>query len=317
MISFFKKKRSEEQKGRKRNSPDAEKKAAKKQPKPQRPNLRGTKFYPPGHFYSPLLDIEAIEQDSSQFVAEDSAMWDEVPLWQDEQEALYRALVSAFPQPNFATNVVEGVRYYSANEMFPASDAFTLSAMIRHTKPSRIIEVGSGFSSAVMLDTLDEIGIDCQLTFVEPYPDRLNALLRESDRPRCTIFEKPVQAVDPAIFATLKEGDILFIDSSHVAKVGSDVSYLFLKILPRLNKGVIVHVHDIFHPVSYPLPWMLEGRAWNESLFLRAFLVCNSKFRVTAFNHFAFRKFPFLEELLATCPRIVGDGGSFWMTKVE
>jgi len=119
-------------------------------------------------------------------------MWDEIPLWEAEQETLYRDLMVSFGKPFFPKQAAPNRHYCSENIMFPASDAFTLSAMIRHTRPKRIIEVGSGFSSATMLDTVDEIGLNCQLTFIEPYPDRLNALLRESDRERCSVIEQPV-----------------------------------------------------------------------------------------------------------------------------
>jgi hypothetical protein len=146
-----------------------------------------------------------------------------------------------------------------------------------------------------------------QVTFVEPYPVRLHSLLSDDDRKKVKILTCPVQDAPLEIFEQLGENDILFIDSSHVAKIGSDVAFIFLRILPRLKKGVLVHFHDIFFPYSYPLDWVLEGRAWNESLFLRAFLSCNNQFAVLAFNPFAGCSFP---DFLAN------TGGSIWLRKV-
>ena len=81
-----------------------------------------------------------------------------------------------------------------------------------------------------------------------------------------------LQDVDLKEFDKLKSGDVLFIDSTHVSKIGSDVNYLFFEILPRLHRGVYIHIHDIFYPFEYPKDWIDEGRAWNENYILRAFL---------------------------------------------
>ena len=114
-----------------------------------------------------------------------------------------------------------GSRYYSDNGVFPAGDAAVLRAMINALKPTRIIETGSGFSAACMLDTIDELGLSTKITCVEPYADRLRRLLRPGDPSE--IVEKPVQQIEPASFTGLQDGDILFIDSTHVLKTGSDV----------------------------------------------------------------------------------------------
>jgi hypothetical protein len=123
-----------------------------------------------------------------------------------------------------------------------------------------------------------------------------------------------VQEVPMATFEQLDPGDILFIDSSHVAKIGSDVTHLILRVLPRLKAGVLVHFHDIFYPISYPIEWIRFGRAWNESLFLRAFLMYNSNYRVMAFNSFAGQLFP--ELFVRDLPLfLTNTGGSIWIRK--
>ena len=156
-------------------------------------------------------------------------------------------------------------RYYGGNDFFSWGDSLVLHALIRHYRPSRILEVGSGFSSAAILDTVEQyLGDATRCTFVEPYPERLRSLLRPGDERRCTVFVDRVQSVGLGPFRELSEGDILLIDSSHVSKVGSDVNWLFFEVLPRIAPGVLVHVHDVFFPFEYPENWFRMGFAVNE-----------------------------------------------------
>ena len=153
------------------------------------------------------------------------------------------------------------------------------------------------------------------MTFIEPDPDRLYSLLSPDDRSIATVLVHRVQEVSLSVFDQLEAQDLVFIDSSHVAKIGSDVTFILLRILPRLKRGVLVHFHDIFYPFSYPLSWIREGRAWNESLFLRAFLVGNSQFQLVAFNSYAGYSFP--EVFRDRFPAFLNKtGGSMWIRKV-
>src|SRR5690606_38963391 len=113
-------------------------------------------------------------------------------------------------------------RYWLDNPAYAHGDGVVLHAMLRHLRPARIVEVGSGYSSALILDTVDRWLPDTELTFVEPHPELVEGLLRPGDERRVTIHRVPVQDVDPAVFAVLGAGDVLFIDSTHVAKAGSD-----------------------------------------------------------------------------------------------
>ena len=97
--------------------------------------------------------------------------------------------------------------------------------------------------------------------------------------------QQTLQSVGVEVFEELGRGDILFIDSTHVSKLGSDVNYLFFEILPRLRSGVRVHIHDVFFPFEYPPKWIAKGIAWNENYLLRGFLQYNDKFRIVLFNH--------------------------------
>ena len=117
-----------------------------------------------------------------------------------------------------------------------------------------------------------------------------------------------------SVFESLEAGDILFVNSSHVAKIGSDVAWLLLRILPRLKPGVLIHIHDMFYPHSYPEDWIKRGYAWNESLFLRALLLGHAGFEIVAFNSYAAQAFP---ELFRTrLPAFLTTSGqSLWLRR--
>lgn len=176
---------------------------------------------------------------------------------------------------------VEHRRYYATNPAFGYSDAFVLYPFIRHFHLKRIVEVGSGFSSAAILDSLDALGSDeTKCWFVEPYPALLHSLLQPQDE-RHAILQSGVQDVDPSVFSNLESGDILFIDSTHVSEVSSDVNCEIFEILPRLRPGVIIHIHDIYWPFEYPEEWIRDGRAWTEAYLVRASLQFNEQFRIS------------------------------------
>jgi hypothetical protein len=165
-----------------------------------------------------------------------------------------------------------------------------------------------------MLDTREVFNQNIDLTFIEPYPALLRSLLRDADKSNCHIIDSKVQHVPLEVFKSLQKDDILFIDSSHVSKTGSDVNYELFEILPDLNEGVIIHVHDIFYPFEYPKSWVYDGRNWNESYMLRAFLSYNSKFRIEFFVDYlskhhrsSLQQMPLLQK---------ENGGSLWMRKV-
>ena len=128
-----------------------------------------------------------------------------------------------------------------------------------------------------------------------------------------------VEDVDLAFFDHLEAGDILFIDSSHVSKVGSDVNFLFFEVIPRLKRGVMVHIHDIFLPDEYPKVWVIDqGRNWNEQYLLQAFLQFNSDWEVVWAAHFMATRYS--EDVQQTFPRFpeLGCGcGSFWLRRTR
>jgi predicted O-methyltransferase YrrM len=273
------------------------------------------RFSPPGHFYSPIpnaQDLKRVEH------AENKILTSDIHLNESEQLELLHQFSAYYSELPFAETPAASSshadRYYYRNDFFCHGDAIALYSMLRHFRPQRVIEVGSGFSSAVMLDTNDRfLNSATQFTFIEPYPDRLNQLLNSQDQQQ-QVIEKLVQDVEIQLFTKLQANDILFIDSSHVAKAGSDVVYLLFQVLPRLAPGVIVHFHDIFFPFEYPQTWFAEGRAWNEAYFLRAFLQYNTAFKVLFFNSFLGQHHQL--ELEQKMPLFLKNtGGSLWLQK--
>jgi hypothetical protein len=178
-------------------------------------------------------------------------------------------------------------RYKPDNPMYGEPDAALYRALLEHETPRKVVEVGSGWSTAVALDC----GV--AVTSIEPFPVRMSQATRPDDP--VTLVERPVQDVPVDQLTDLAPGDILFIDSSHVAKAGSDVQWLVLNVLPCLSPGVRVHVHDIFWPFSYPEAWLREGRAWNESYLLRALLTDSPRWRIDLFAHWLWAREPSLQ----------------------
>lgn len=267
---------------------------------------------PPGHYYSPTISRpELLKREGDVWKVPPRDMRD-LDLNEQEQLALINDFSEYYKDLPFESEYKEGLRYYYENSMYSYSDAVFLFCMMRNFKPKRIIEVGSGFSSALMLDTnalFFDNSIEC--TFIEPYPERLNSLLKEGEE--INLIEKPVQDVDLSLFEKLGKDDILFIDSTHVSKTGSDVNFLMFEVLPRLAKGVKIHFHDIFYPFEYPKEWVIEGkRSWNEDYILRAFLAYNSKYKIIAFNTFLeeFHQ-KWFEEHMPLC--LKNKGGSIWL----
>ena len=278
-------------------------------------NYRGIVFSEPGHFYSPLINIYEIERNNNRLDYDGVDYWAHLNLNFEKQREFFKNIIPIYKSFSFPIKQCPDMHYYSDNIYFPISDAYLLSAIIEINRPKKIVEVGSGFSSAVILDTVQRMSLNPKIQFIEPYPNRLNKLVK-SDKLKNMLIKNAVQECPLEIFEELESGDILFIDSSHVAKVGSDVSHTLLKILPRLKNGVLIHFHDIFYPESYPLEWIKNGCAWNESLFLRCFLMNNSNYRVVAFNSYAWNQFPeiFME---AGIDFRSNPGGSIWIDKIS
>jgi predicted O-methyltransferase YrrM len=177
--------------------------------------------------------------------------------------------------------------YFYKNNMFGFNDGFALYSFIRKYCPKRIVEIGSGFSSALMIDTCDKFNHNAELTFVDPWSINVLDVIK-SNKSNLTVnyLRKEIQLIDLSLFGSLDANDIVFIDTSHALKIGSDLSFIFYKILPLLRIGVIVHIHDIWYPFEYPRSMVLEGRIYNEAYFVRSFLQFNKSFEILFFGSF-------------------------------
>jgi Methyltransferase domain len=276
-----------------------------------KPNYRGA--IDPGGYASPLLDIQNFDQVAKY---DGKELWEFIDLRRDQQYSYFEDMLTNHVILDFPPLPSVGHAYFTTNGWFGATDAFTLAGVIQKERPRQIIEVGSGYSSAAILDVIAHFGLATKLTCIEPAPKRLLAVVDAAKRSDVRLIQSKVQDVPLSFFEGLDAGDILFVDSSHVAKIGSDVPWIFLRILPRLRKGVIVHFHDIFYPHSYPANWLRMAWAWNESLFLRAFLVDNRDFQVLAFNAYAAHEFP--ELFRSRFPAFLsGSGQSIWLRRVQ
>ena len=272
--------------------------------------------YPNGHFYSPVVSIDEVKKRESEIwknVGVDGIKG--IDLRTESQLALVSDFESYYKEMPFTAEKQPNLRYQFDNGFYSYTDATMLYSMIRHFKPKQIIEIGSGFSSAVMLDTNQVFFNDeIKLTFIDPYATRLYSLMTEADKKRVEVIEKDVQVISLGIFEKLEAGDILFVDSTHVAKTGSDVNHILFEILPVLKKGVLIHFHDIFYPFEYPKEWVFKGFNWNEDYIVKAFLMYNEQFQIRLFSQYlhlhhkdAFKNMPVTYK---------NPGGNLWIQKM-
>ncbi|MFO0704353.1 MAG: class I SAM-dependent methyltransferase [Candidatus Andersenbacteria bacterium] len=263
----------------------------------------------PNHYYQPVPDTRRLPE----------SLWQErttvpgIDLRTAEQLALAQRL-AGFSQ-EFADLVKDGTFSLNNPSLGPV-DASVYYGMLRLKKPKQVIEIGAGFSTKLAVQALarnKQEGQPGTLTVIEPYPPAwLNELAGVSKR-----LTQPVEAVPLETFTALGPGDVLFIDSSHVLKTGSDVQYELLQLLPRLASGVLVHFHDIFIPNEYPRDWLMaKKRFWTEQYGLQAFLACNTQFAVRwAGNYLARTNRPVLTAITAQAgPN--EQPGSFWIERI-
>ena len=271
-------------------------------------------FVPPGHFYSPIVDVEDVR---SRFAnLQIPPRLPGISIDDERHLALWHTLLPHIRAVPFPAHKTEPFRYYFENPNFSYADAAVLHAMLAHFKPRRVIEVGSGYSSACLVDTIDLcLGGAVGVTFIEPSLALLRGLIGAANLKRFTVHEQPVQHIGPEVFRQLTDGDFLFIDSTHVMKTGSDVCHELFTVLPALAPGVFVHFHDIFWPFEYPADWVLrDNRSWNEIYALRSFLMYNDAFEVVFFNDYFAQTFRSAIE--SGWPAMLKNtGGSIWLRR--
>ncbi len=276
----------------------------------------------PVHFYSPLPDLEELKK--RKVWAKKSSL-PGINFNEKKQLALLKKLGRFGKECVWPTREEQEGAYYIDGNVFGYGCAASTYSMIRLFKPRRIIEIGSGFSSKVISQAVEKNASSGDKTraehiIIDPYPGEDIASRKvKYDR----LIKEQVEVVDQKIFQALGNNDILFIDSSHSLKIGGDVYSLYLEILPKLNKGVIVHIHDINLPYEYPQHYALSEsfrQFWTEQYMLQAFLSLNSHFEVMLGmkfimkDHLAqFRQaFPFHKKIN---DRVLS--GSFWIKRVS
>lgn len=217
---------------------------------------------------------------------------------------------------NFPINKKSEAKFYYNNTAYESGDAEYLYNIIRHFKPKRIIEIGSGNSTLMARNAITQNNLDnslyiCDHICIEPYEQPwLEDLSIE-------VIREKVECIDKAFFQSLEANDILFIDSSHIIRPQGDVLFEYLELLPTLKPGVLIHVHDIFSPKDYKDDWINSHLFWNEQYLLEAFLTFNSEFRIIgALNYLTHN---YRVELAAKCPvfekQVEREPGAFWMRR--
>ncbi len=290
------------------------KRATPERVKPENSPHSTSPMFPNGHFYSTIVDPADMR-------ARENIIWKTndniagIDLRKQEQFSLLRDLKPYVGQIDYPIDDPGNrTSYFYRNDQYPVLDAQFLFAALCHFKPRHMIEVGSGYSSLISADVNRRI-LESNMEFVciEPFPRQF---LLDGVDGVSELVQMKVEDVELSFFDRLVKDDILFIDSSHVSKTGSDVNYLFFEVLPRLNKGVLVHIHDIFLPDEYPKVWVIdECRNWNEQYLVRAFLQFNAVWEIVWMSHYmGTRHTRSLQAVFPDYPKL-GGGGSLWIRK--
>jgi hypothetical protein len=242
----------------------------------------------PGHYYSPVADVDDLTKREDEIWA--PKLLPGIDLNHEGQKEFLTYLLNNETGFDIPWKSDPNKRYFGDSPSYPYVDGIVLQAMMVKFRPKNVFEVGSGSSSGCMIDVSEKHGLGTKFTFIEPEPQWcLSKVLRKEDydKPEITILEKRVQEVSPVEFKALQRNDILFIDSSHVSKPGSDVNYLLTQILPILNSGVIIHFHDIYYPFEYTKEYLLQLKLlWNEVYSVHNFLLFNSSFKILFFSDY-------------------------------
>lgn len=271
----------------------------------------------PYHYYQPVYNVADLPERT--WTEEDPLRGLDMNL--DGQLDLlqrfdYNSELLEFPWDEKDEKAGDSLGFYYNNGAYVEGDAEVLYSMIRHFQPRTLIEIGSGFSTRLAKSALDKNrseGHDSRHVCIEPYEKPWLEQLGGTE-----VVRRRVEEVPPETFHALQANDILFIDSTHVLRTRGDVFYEYLRILPALNSGVIVHIHDIFFPFEYPRHWIQEQRwLWTEQYLLQAFLVYNSQFEILlSLSYLAhFEKQALADKAPVFAGQTDSRPGGFWMRK--
>ncbi|NNG17790.1 MAG: class I SAM-dependent methyltransferase [Gemmatimonadales bacterium] len=215
--------------------------------------------------------------------------------------------------PEISGNVITQCGFVNSNPYFKNLDAIALYIHIREHRPRKIIEVGQGMSTRIISSACkcnweeDRSQPLTTLTTIDPYA-RIDTSEMCGDWMVAEVVRNEVQSIDPSLFAALDENDLMFIDSSHVYKFGSDVEFEFQHVYPHLSPGSFVHIHDVFTPYEYPKRWLVKRKQfWNEQYHLEQFLRFNSMFEVVLPVHLLCRRSTSVADAFASA--LLSDAG--------
>jgi predicted O-methyltransferase YrrM len=273
----------------------------------------------PNHYYQPIPQVRKLHDDlwmrEFSLTGIDMNIENQIQLLH-QMSSKFRSEYDCLP----TNRTKKPYQYYLKNQSFKSVDGEMLYCMIRHFKPKRLVEIGSGcstyLSAQAMLVNEQETGHKGEFVAIDPYP---NDVVKNRFPGLSQVIQARIEDIGLPQFKELRQNDILFIDSTHVLKIGSDVQYLYLEVLPKLEAGVIVHIHDIFLPREYPKEWLLRKYIfWNEQYLLAAFLAFNNAFEVLWAANLMHTRYPqLLEEAFRSYDRSaqwIGPG-SFWIRR--
>ena len=263
------------------------------------------------HYYEPLFDMSGVD------LSGDPRDLPGIDFGHEGQVKLLGSFQADDMPPGLDQPAKDELSYSYQNRNFGRGDADLWYHVIRHFKPRRIFEIGSGHSTkmarlAVDINCADDAGYECRHLCIEPYE------MPWLENLGIEIRREKLEHVEMAMFAELEANDILFIDSSHMIRPGGEVLLEFLQLLPQLKPGVIVHVHDIFTPRDYPARWLADPRFWNEQYLLEAFLSHNGDWEILVAGNYLAHSEPELME--KSCPYFRAgedEPGSFYMRRVK
>lgn len=247
-------------------------------------------YFSPENCYSPLVVAKVIE--SRKEIIWPEKYEDTIPdieLNEDIQKQTFSIIEKKYSEGLDFCNSLSNEKFTFNNPYFSISDGIILYSLLSNLKPKKIIEIGAGYSSYFIQEIKKTSAFknSFDYTVIEPNTDIFKSLA--DNLTDITLFEEPVQSVPLEVFKTLVDGDILYLDTSHIVKTGSEVNHILFNILPTLNKGVIIHFDDVYYPFDYKKELIEKGYSWNENYFLRAFLMNNNEYRIKLFTDYLFK----------------------------
>jgi hypothetical protein len=264
-------------------------------------------------FYSPIPDLKRIPESTWERESELAGIHFDLEQQLGYLDGLRQCLAEFHPAEQASG---DSDSYFLENGSYGRVDSDVLYATVRAAKPSRIVELGSGYTTLVVAQAClenEREGAAAEYVVFDPYPG-----VARPDLPGLTELARiPAEELSPERLGPLGENDLLIVDTTHTVKIGGDVNHVVLDILPGLGRGVLVHFHDIFLPWEYPRKWAEDyGLYWSEQYLLQGFLSLNKEFEILCALYALARRRPDkLRELIPSW-RDGAVPGAFWIRRL-